>query len=236
MKRPDGRFLDEGSNVKWTTFYNEQQEAANPMVFSRLNGTWPGAPVTEWDFSCFAAGAKERRLNFLPPYEHGFVLITPPQTGVFADTDAPRGKLTDHLHPLYRNIMKEYVTDGRSYYSADGEQTYQADEYYLAVEADIRAGAGNLPLTVSGNVAWVCAQTAPTHLRLTLIDSGYLNPQEHTARVQFHAATPTKMVDLLDGKTFDVADPTAVFVDVPLGLFRFIDIEFDNSSFGRQEE
>jgi hypothetical protein len=47
------------------------------------------------------------------------------------------------------------------------------------------------------------------------------------ARVQFGAVTPTKMVDLLDGKSFNVTNSTAVSVDVPLGLFRFIDVELD---------
>jgi lambda-carrageenase len=82
-----------------------------------------------------------------------------------------------------------------------------------------------LPLTVSGDVAWVATQTSPTHLRLTLIDSGYINPKSRTAKVRFHTVEPVKMVDLLSGDNFDLSTPSSTEVDIPCGLFRFIDIE-----------
>ena len=121
--------------------------------------------------------------------------------------------------------MKEYITDGRHYYSADGKQQYAADEYYQVIEDDIKNSVSLMPLTVSGDVAWVVAQSATNHLRLTLIDSGYINPHARTATVHFHKATPVKMVDVLEKTSFDISDPTAISVDVPCGLFRFIDIE-----------
>jgi hypothetical protein len=227
MTEPDERYLNEGNNVKWTSFYDQASEEANPMVFGRLNGTWPGAAVTQWDFSRYAAGVKERRLNYLPPYENGLVLITPPQDGVFATRDAPRGAMVDHLHPMYRDILKEYLTDGRHYLSADGKQRYAADEYYRVVEADIKSSAKLLPLTVSGGVAWVTAQTAPNHLRLTVIDSGYINPTTRTATVHFHTVRPVKVVDLLNKKRFNVSNASTVKIDVPCGMFRFINVELE---------
>jgi hypothetical protein len=226
MTTPDADYDRAGNDVKWTVFYDEAHENEHRFVFSRLNGSWPGAPVTEWDFSRYAAGVRDRRLNFLPPYPNGLVLITPPQNGVFADKNAPRGKLTDHLHPLYRDVLKEYVSDGRDYLSADGTRKYAADEYYKTIEADIQRSARLLPVTVSGDVAWVAAQSAPDHIRLTLIDGGYLSPRAHTATVRFHTVQPVKMTDVLTGKTFDLSEPSTVRVDVPLGLFRFIDVEF----------
>ncbi len=227
MAPPDERFLTTGNNVKWLTFFNQEEEDANPMVFGRLNGTWPGAPATEWDFSRYAAGVKDRRLHFMPPYEHGIVAIAPPQEGRFADPKAPRGRMADHLHPIYKNIMKEYITDGRNYISADGSATNAANTFYTTIEADIENGAKHLPVTVSGNVAWVCAQSAPTHLRLTLVDSGYINPSAKTAVVSFHSVQPVRMTDLLAREAVDLSDPSHVEIDVPCGLFRFIDIELD---------
>lgn len=231
MIKPDEHYLEEAENHKFSIFYNREFEENNPFVFSRMNASWMAAPVTQWDFSRYASGVKDRRQNFIPPFPNGTVLITPPQSGEYADPSAPRGKLTDHLHPMYKNIMTECVTDGRFYYSQDGTKKIAADQGHRLVEAAIKNKVSLLPLTVSGDVAWSCAQTSQTHLRLTLVDSGYLNPQDRTARVQFHAVTPTKMVDLLDGKTYDASDPTAVSVDVPLGLFRFIDIELDRPFF-----
>jgi hypothetical protein len=227
ITNPDEDYLNEGNNVKWTTFYDKDFEENNPFVFSRLNGTWPGAPVAEWDFSRYAAGVKERRLNYLPPYENGLVLITPVQNGSFATKNPPRGVMTDYLHLLYKDIMKEYITDGRYYYSADGKNKYAADKYYKTIEAEIKKCSKLLPLTVSGDVAWVAAQTSTNHLRLTVIDSGYINPEARTATVKFHAVKPLKMVDLLDNTIFNINNPSAVKVDIPCGMFRFIDIEIE---------
>lgn len=222
---PDPVYVDESNNVKATTFYDEKFCRENPFVFSRLNGTWPGAPVTAWDFSRYAAGVTERRLNFLPPYENGLVLITPPQQGKFADPKAPRGALSDHLHPLYKNLLSEYFTDGRHYLSADGTRTYAANEYYRTIAAEIKEAAKKLPLTVTGEVAWVTAQSSPTHLRLTLIDSGYLNPKARTATVRFHTVRPVKIVDLLNGERFTADDTSRIQVEIPCGSFRFLDLE-----------
>ena len=229
MLAPDSDFLNEASNVKWITFYNADYESKNPFVFSRQNGSWPGAPVTAWDFSRYAANVKDRHLNFIPSYSNGLVLITPPQKGVNALSNQPRGKLEDHLNPIYKNILKEYYTDGRYYYSADGSQKFNAQTYYSTIENDIKESAKLLPVTVKGdNVAWVAAQTSPTHIRITLIDGGYINPDNRIATLSFHTVKPVKVIDLLDGKSFGITDPLNVVVDIPCGLFRFIDIELNS--------
>lgn len=224
MFEPDEHYLFEGSSAKWSTYYNSDFEDNNPFVFSRQNATWMASPVTSWDFSSYAGGVKDRRQNYLPNYPHGLVLITPPQSGAYADATAPRGSLTSHLHPLYQNIMKEYYTDGRYYYSADKTQQMNADTYASVIKNDLKESEQLIPLTVTGEVAWVVAQTSPTNLRLTVIDGGYLNPSEKKAIVKFQSVQPTNMKDILDGKTFDINSPSEVEVTVPCGGFRFIDI------------
>ncbi|MBE0393179.1 Lambda-carrageenase [Flavobacterium sp. PL0002] len=227
MFKPDEHFHEEGSENKWLTNFDQSFEDANPFVFSRMNGSWPGAPLTDWDFSKFAAGMKERRLNFLPNYPNGMVLITPPQNGPKADLIAPRGLMKNNLHPLYKNILKEYYTDGRYYYSSDGVIKYNADTYYETVKSEIEAGAAKIPITVTGDVAWVVAQTSPKHLRLTLIDNGYINPNARVAHVKFNTVNPVKIQDILDGKQF-FKTGSSVNIDIPCGLFRFIDVELTN--------
>ncbi|WP_010135928.1 PQQ-binding-like beta-propeller repeat protein [Ochrovirga pacifica] len=223
MKEPDHRFLEDGANVKWTVFFNEKEEAENPMVFSRMNGSWPGAVITPWDFSRYASGVKERRLNFLAPYPNGLVLITPPQNGVFAQQNVPRGLLKDNLHSMYKNITKEFITDGRSYFSADGKTKYNAKEYYKVVEKEIQKYAKELPLTVSGEVAWVVAQIAPDKLRVTLLDNGYINPKKSTATIQFHKVVPVQIQDILSQEKFK-SSQQRTSIEIPLGGFRFIDV------------
>ena len=226
MKNPDPHFIDDGSNVKWSVFYNEEFEKNNPFVLSRLNGSWPGAPVTDWDFSRYAAGVKDRRLNFLAPYKNGLVLITPTQKGVFAQKNVVRKKLSENLHPFYKNILKEYITDGRNYYSADGKQTFKADEYYKVIEKDIKESSKKLPITVTGDVAWVVAQVSPKHLRLTIIDNGYINPEKSTATITFNNIRVKKVTDILNKEEFKVSN-TATKINIPLGGFRFIDVALE---------
>ncbi|MDO7173141.1 hypothetical protein [Mariniflexile sp. AS56] len=225
MKEPDHHYMEDGTNVKWTTFYDSDFEDNNAFVFSRMNGSWMGAPVTDWDFSKYAAGVKERRLSFLPSYSNGMVLITPPQKGVYADKSAARGFIQNHMHPLYKDILKEYITDGRNYISEDGKETFKANEFYKTVENNIKESSKLLPLTVSGDVAWVVAQTSPNHLRLTIVDNGYINPDDRKAIVTFHTVIPLKMTDILEQSNFNVSDKSSVEVEIPCGLFRFIDIE-----------
>lgn len=222
MKEPSEEFMEEAGNVKWSIFYDKANDN-KASLFSRQNGTWPAAKVTEWDFSRYAAGVKDRRQNYLPPYPNGLVLITPPQEGIYASKEAVRKDLTSYLHPLYRDIMTEYITDGESYFTADGLRSMDADQYYKEVEKKIEDGAKLLPLTVTGDVAWVAAQTSPTTLRLTVVDGGYLNPSDKIATIHFNSVTPISIVDILDRRSYSVK--REIDLDIPAGAFRFIDIE-----------
>lgn len=224
MISPDEEHLNEASNVKWLTFYNEEKNK-EPFVFSRLNGTWPGAPLTEWDFSKYAAGNHERRLNFIPKYNNGLVLITPPQNGVYIDKDAVRKPLEENIHPFYKGKMKEYISNGKEYISSDGKTRYAADEYYKVVKNDIEKSAAKLPLTVKGNIGWVVAQVAPKVLRLTLVENGYINPEKAKAIITFNTITPKKITDILSKDLFKMNTKKEVEVEIPLGGFKFIDIE-----------
>lgn len=224
MKEPDEDYMYQGTNVKWVTYFDEKHEAENPMVFNMLNGSWPGAELYDWDFSKYASGVKDRRMNFLPPCPNGMVLVTPVQLGVFAQKNTPRGLMKDALHPIYKDIMKEYITDGRNYYSADGKQVYKADEYYTVIKKEIEEAAKLLPVTVSGDdVAWVVAQSSPTHLRLTLVDGGYVNPDDREVAITFHTVNPVSVTDVMDGTK--LKSGSSMKVKVPCGLFRFLDIE-----------
>ncbi|NME71089.1 PQQ-like beta-propeller repeat protein [Flammeovirga aprica] len=227
MKEPDKDYLDEGNNLKWTTFYDEEYEKANPKVFSRMNGTWPAAPVKSYDFSTYASGNKERRIDFMPKYHNGVVLITPVQEGKFADKNAPRGKLEEHLHPMYKGQLQEFITDGKSYLSSDGKKTYSADsEYYKQIENAIKEGVKSLPVRIeSGEVAWVAVQTSASHIRLTLIDNGYINPDDRIAKVILQKEVK-EIKDIVTNQTLKSNGKT-LEVNVPCGLFRFIDITLE---------
>lgn len=223
MLNPDPLFL-EGNHVKVTTGYSESHEKANPMVVGNTSGSWPGAPVSDWDFSKYATGANERRLEFLPPYPNGMVLTTPPN-----DESSARGVITDHLNPIYKEIMEEVFTDGRNYYEGKGKTgVLKADEYGPTIAQRVKDAAKKLPLTVDGRVAWVTAQTAPKHLRLTLVDGGYVNPNDREAVVTFHTANVKQITNLVSGESVPFSKGKAT-VQVPCGLWTFLDIELNEA-------
>ncbi|MFI3286784.1 MAG: hypothetical protein R3Y08_09055 [Rikenellaceae bacterium] len=220
MVHPDNEWLNEGNNVKWVTYYNQESEKRDQWVMGRLSGSWPAAPTTEWDFSRYAAGAKERRLNFISSFNNGHVLIAPPY-----DASAPRGTFESHMHPLYKGITKEFFTDGRYYYSdAQCTDSYSPKEYYKIVEQAIEEGAQKLPLTVKGEVGWVAAQSAPNHLRVTIIDGGYIDPSEKQATIVFGTAKVKRIRDLSTGENIPF-DENGCVVTVPCGLFTLLDVE-----------
>ena len=225
INNPNEDYLNEASNVKWLTFYDKNSNNNEEFAFSRLNGTWPGAPLKAWDFSRYAAGAEERRLNFIPKYNNGMVLITPTQKGVFVDKEAVRKPLVENIHPWYKNIMKEYYSNGKNYLSADGETLYEPNEYFKVIEEDIKKSASLIPITVSGNVGWVVAQIGPKHLRLTIVENGYINPNKAVAKVKVNNIKIVKMSDILNREVFILDENSKTEIEIPLGGFRFIDIE-----------
>ncbi|MFI3321036.1 MAG: PQQ-binding-like beta-propeller repeat protein [Rikenellaceae bacterium] len=220
MLEPNQDWLNEGNNVKWVCLYNKEREEANPYVMGRLNGTWPAAPTTSWDFSTYAAGAKERRLNFISSFNNGHVIITPPY-----DANAARGTVEEKLNPIYKGKTKEFFTDGKYYYS-DAQKTkqYSPKEYYKVVEDAIEEGTKAMPLTVKGEVGWVAAQSAPNHLRVTVIDGGYVNPTKKDAIIKFGTAKVKSITDLATGENIEFSSDECK-VTIPCGLFRFFDIE-----------
>ncbi|NJB83032.1 T9SS type A sorting domain-containing protein [Wenyingzhuangia aestuarii] len=236
MLEPEEIYLREGNSMDATVRYNNSFHPNNPFVFNRLSSDWSGAQVPGWDFSSYASGVKDRRSNFLAPYPNGMVLITPPQKGVYVQENKVREALENRLHPFYKGRLKEFYTDGRYYYSADGTEKYNAKQYASVIETEIKQAAKELPINVSGNVAWVVAQTNENHFRLTLIDKGYLNPKDRIAEITFNNVTPVKIKDLVTGENIKVG-AMSTSINVSAGMFRFIDIEFKewNSSLSSKE-
>ena len=225
MYKPQEIYLQEGEDHKWWIYFDKNREETQPKVFSHMNASWLGGTLTPWDFSTYASGVIDRRQNIIPPYPNGMVLITPVQNNALRENNSVRGNLADNLHPFYKSILKEYITDGVDYLSADGKQRYKADEFYKQIKKDIEEGAKKLPVLVKGEkTGWVVAQVSPTHLRLTLVDGGYLAPMDRKVKVMLNNLSVKKVCDILDGISYNITD-NSFDVTVPCGMFRFIDIE-----------
>ncbi|MCL7753018.1 hypothetical protein [Polaribacter sp. Z022] len=224
MINPDERYINKSSSVKFLTGFNKSA-GEEKFVFGRMSGSFPGAQNTPYDFSSYAAGVNDRRLNFIPPYKNGMVLITPTGTSAF------RNSMVSYMHPFYNGKLKEYFTDGTKYYS-DANQTSSFDpdsSYYQTIKTDIENSANLLPIKVSGDVAWVVCQTDKRHLRLTLVDSGYINPKGGTAKVTINSGeiSVSSIKDILNPSD-NYATSGTIDIEVPLGGFKFIDITLNN--------
>ncbi len=84
-----------------------------------------------------------------------------------------------------------------------------------------------IPVNVSGNVGWVVAQTGPKNLRLTIVENGYINPNKAVATVKINAIKVKNIKDILNGEVFKTNTDASFNIDIPLGGFRFIDIELE---------
>ncbi len=222
MRTPDDDFMAEGTLSKWTILYDDatNNSYTNPMVFDRMNATWIAGVVNEWDFSNYAAGVKDRRLSFLPSFSNGFVMITPAD-----ESNQYRSEVSQNLHPIYRDIMRKVETDGKYYYD---NGTHDAISYYPTMVEMLEERSKLIPITVSGDdVAWVAAQSAPCHIRLTLVDGGYIDPDDRVARVKFNTVQPVSISDLLTGEKYLMNSSNEVDIPISAGLFRFLDVEIE---------
>ncbi len=202
MRTPSEEFMQASHNSHEITRYQSDP----PWVLSRLQCFWGQAPTPDYDFGYYGVGRRRQALNFLPTHPFGLVPIVP--------ADSPPGGIP--------GIKKLLITDGESWYDDEGAR-HTARDYAQTVEATLRAAAGTMFVRVTGDVAWTATRIDESHVRLVLIDSGYLDPADRTATVAVNAAV-VAATDILSGGRLDHRGNT-LSVRVPMGILRVIDIE-----------
>ena len=173
------------------------------MVFDRLDCYWAGAPLPPHDFSRYAMQLDRRMCNFLPAYPYGLVPIVP--AGLPAD--GRPGRI--------------FNTDGR-YFFEQGVRR-EAAEFRPTVEAALQAAAGRLPVRVLGPAHWSAVRLDPTHVRLTLIDPGYLDPAERQVEIVLQHLNAVAATDILRGESLELRGGR-IAVRIPAGTLRIIDV------------
>ncbi len=109
------------------------------------------------------------------------------------------------------------------FYDASGKRIAAA-AYRPVVERLLRESAGRLPVRVSGDAHWSVVRLDPTHVRITLIDSGYLDPADREADIILQHLNGGQCTDILSGETVPVTDGR-IHVKVPMGTLRIVDVE-----------
>lgn len=199
---PSEAYVAHGGNGHGYTYPKDEHPA---MVFDRLDCYWAGAPLVAHDFSYYAYQVRRRMCNFIPPMPYGLVAIVPDNADV-------QGKFRSRIS-----------TDGQYFYDEGGAQ-HTAVEYQAKVEQALREAAGRLPLVVRGTVHWSAARIDPAHVRVTLIDPGYLDPEDRDARIVLQHLDAVSCTDILSGEKLPIAGGT-VSARVPMGSVRILDIE-----------
>jgi hypothetical protein len=204
MREPSPRFLAHGTNGHRYSFPEDDH---GPLVFDRLDAYWAGAPLPAHDFSNLAFNVTRRLTAFLPEFPYGLVAIVP------EDPDAryPGGGDT------------RIVTDGEWYYTADGARRDPRDFAPHLVEALTR-GSLAMPVRVQGPVHWAASRLDATHVRVLVMDPGYVDPAPRAARVSWPGLDVTRCRDVLSREVL-ATQGGGVALEVPAGVFRILDLE-----------
>lgn len=199
---PSSSFLRHGTNGTRTIFSGSQP----PLVFDRLDWYWGGAPLEPYDFSHYALGTARRMCNFLPVTPYGMPCIVPET--VNADIKNP--------------FKEKIITDGELFYDAQGV-AHSPMEYKKFVVQALQKAALELPIRVEGPAHWSAAWLDKNHLRITLIDPGYLDPADRDVSIVLQQQGWTACRDILRNQAVPIQNST-VHVHIPMGTLRIIDL------------
>jgi len=200
---PSDDYIRHGTNGH---HYRYPDDSHPTMVFDRLDCYWAGTPLQPHDFSGFGLGLDRRMCNFLPITPYGLVPIVPDDRDI-AGT----------------RFRTKISTDGRYYYDTKGKRV-TADVYQPMMEQLLKESAARLPIRVSGDAHWSVVRLDPTHVRVTLIDPGYLDPADRKVEIILQHMQGAWCVDILSGQALPI-ESNRIHITVPMGALRIVDIK-----------
>ncbi len=202
---PSATYIEHGRNGHSYSFPETEK---TEMVFNRLDTYWAGALIDSFDYSYYAFNAKRRFLNFLPETPFGMTAIIPSET---------------QKNETFKNII---LTDGEYFYDEKGEQR-TAKNYQAVVEAALAESASRMPVVVKGEAHWSVVKLDAEHIRVTLIDPGYLDPAERKCEIILQHIQAISCIDILSGEDLPVKGGY-ISLTVPAGIFRIVDVTLRN--------
>ncbi|MGI9481631.1 MAG: hypothetical protein ACR2OR_04645 [Hyphomicrobiales bacterium] len=191
---------EEGHDV---TLYTPDDDNA---VFSVGSVGWSGASLPEHDFSKASLGVDYRWLNFIPELPNGMVPIAP----------------IGHQSKLKKKGIPFSVSDTK--YGYLNGRKVPGDQFGKHLSETVKAGVEKMPITVTGS-AWSAIRLDKRHVRLILIDQGYIDPQDRQAIITFQGPKPASAMDILSEEKFNVPK-SSLQITIPAGSMRFIDVAY----------
>ncbi|MCC6353389.1 MAG: PQQ-like beta-propeller repeat protein [Verrucomicrobiae bacterium] len=201
---PSDAYLKHGINGHRFSFPQDQDPE---MVFSRMDTYWGGSVLPNYDFSAYSMNVRQRACNFLPELPYGLVPIIPAHA-------AKSGKFRQTI-----------TTDGERFSDGNGKK-HDATEFKPEVEKALKTAAARLPITVAGKAHWSAVRLDAKHIRLTLIDPGYLDPAERAVEIHFQHIRPGTCIDILSGETLK-PNENKLSIVISAGIFRILDLELE---------
>ncbi len=199
---PSDTYIKHGTNGHKYWF---PAEGKPEMVFDKLDTYFGGSSLDPHDYSFYAMNVKQRMTNFLPETPFGMTAIIPSETSTTG------------------RFKKILVTDGQYFYDDQGAQ-HSASEYKPVVIKELEAAASGLPVLVRGEVHWSVVRLDEKHLRITLIDPGYLDPAQRTAVILLQNVEGKSCTDILSREVIPIND-SRISVTIPAGIFKIVDVE-----------
>ena len=206
MRTPAQPFVRHGNNGHAV---NQYRPGEPHMVFDRLDTYWAAAPTAPHDLTRYGMGSERRQLDFLPRYPYGLLTMIPAHT----DLDT-----VPHVSTMVQ-------TDGVMFYDEGGNAVSPAD-FRPRMESALRAGAARLPILVRGDVAWSVVRLDDAHVRVTVLDRGYLDPAEREAEIICQRLEPRWCRDILSREEL-TQNESRFRCTVPAGSLRILDIEHE---------
>lgn len=175
-------------------------------VFSVAHMHWAGASLPDYDFSKAALGVNYRWLNYMPELPFGMIPIVPSDY---------KSTLDQKVIPYSVSNLKNGKVDGK---------IVAAKDFGATIKSVAEQGARKLLVNVKG-AAWSAIRIDDNHIRVILIDPGYIDPQDRQVSVTFNQKQPLAAVDILSKESLKIADKS-IKLTVPAGSMRFVDMEY----------
>ncbi|WP_139957436.1 hypothetical protein [Flavicella sediminum] len=174
-------------------------------VFSVAQMHWAGTSLPENDYSKIALGVQYRWLNYMPELPHGMVPIAP----------------IEYKETLEKNNIPYSISSGKNGFI--NGKSVSATAYTNTFKNSVEKGSAKMPIIVKG-AAWSAIRIDKTHVRLILLDPGYLEPEEREVRILFQGKLPKNGIDILSKESMNIKKE--INTKVAAGSLRFIDFEY----------
>ncbi|MDO6737026.1 hypothetical protein [Wenyingzhuangia sp. 2_MG-2023] len=185
---------------------NQYKKTDDKDVFSVTQMHWAGTSIPEHDFSKIALGVDYRWLNYMPIMPNGMVPIAP----------------VEYATHLEKNNIPFSISNGsKGFYNGN---LVSAKEYANEFKSIVAKGKSQLPIVVNG-ASWSAVRIDENHVRVILVDPGYIEPKDREVTISFNGKTPKSAMDILAKEDVKVTK-NGIQTKVLAGSLKFIDLTY----------